>query len=110
MGTDKSKNKVPQNGNTTDGRVGIAEFTNKKTVVNIDFEETDAETNTKKLSGAEFDLYKANTDGEQTGDPIKQYKSDRNGKVSIENLPIGNYVLAFESTSWISYLQNHGKS
>lgn len=93
MGTDKKQNKVPQNGNTTDGRVGIAEFTNKKTVVNIDFEKVDAETNTKKLSGAEFDLYKANTDGEQTGDPIKQYESDRNGKVSIENLPIGNYVL-----------------
>lgn len=93
MGTDKSKNRVPQNGNTTDGRVGIAEFTNKKTVVNIDFEKVDAETNTKKLSGAEFDLYKANTDGEQTGDPINQYVSDRNGKVSIENLPIGNYVL-----------------
>ena len=93
MGTDKSKNRVPQNGNTTDGRVGIAEFTNKKTVVNIDFEKVDAETNTKKLSGAEFDLYKANTDGEQTGDPINQYVSDRNGKVSIEKLPIGNYVL-----------------
>lgn len=93
MGTDKKQNKVPQNGNTTDGRVGIAEFTNKKTVVNIDFEKVDAETNTKKLSGAEFDLYKANTDGEQIGDPIKQYESDRNGKVSIENLPIGNYVL-----------------
>lgn len=93
MGTDKKQNKVPQNGNTTDGRVGIAEFTNKKTVVNIDFEKVDAATNTKKLSGAEFDLYKANTDGEQTGDPIMQYESDRNGKVSIENLPIGNYVL-----------------
>lgn len=93
MGTDKNQKKVPQNGNTTDGRVGIAEFTNKKTVVNIDFEKVDAETNTKKLSGAEFDLYKANTDGEQTGDPIKQYESGRNGKVSIENLPIGNYVL-----------------
>ena len=93
MGTDKKQNKVPQNGNTTDGRVGIAEFTNKKTVVNIDFEKVDAETNTKKLSGAEFDLYKANTDGEQTGDSIMQYESDRNGKVSIENLPIGNYVL-----------------
>ena len=93
MGTYKKQNKVPQNGNTTDGRVGIAEFTNKKTVVNIDFEKVDAETNTKKLSGAEFDLYKANTDGEQTGDPIKQYVSDKNGKVSIENLPIGNYVL-----------------
>ena len=54
-------------------------------------------TNTKKLSGAEFDLYKANTDGEQTGDPIKQYVSDKNGKVSIENLPIGNYVLVEDS-------------
>lgn len=93
MGTDKNQKKVPQNGNTTDGRVGIAEFTNKKTVVNIDFEKVDAETNTKKLSGAKFDLYKANTAGEQTGDPINQYESDRNGKVSIENLPIGNYVL-----------------
>lgn len=93
MGTDTNQNKVPQNGNTTDGRVGIAEFTNKKTVVNIDFEKVDAETNIKKLSGAEFDLYKANTDGEQTGAPINQYESDRNGKVSIEKLPIGNYVL-----------------
>ena len=93
MGTDKNQKKVPQNGNTTDGRVGIAEFTNKKTVVNIDFEKVDAETNTKKLSGAEFDLYKANTDGEQTGDPINKYESDGNGKVSIKNLPIGNYVL-----------------
>ena len=93
MGTDTNQNKVPQNGNTTDGRVGIAEFTNKKTVVNIDFEKVDAETNTKKLSGGEFDLYKANTDGEQTGAPINQYESDRNGKVSIEKLPIGNYVL-----------------
>ena len=93
MGTDKSQKKVPQNGNTTDGRVGIAEFTNKKTVVNIDFEKVDAETNTKKLSGAKFDLYKANTAGEQIGDPINQYESDRKGKVSIENLPIGNYVL-----------------
>ena len=65
---------------------------NKKTVVNIDFEKVDAETNTKKLSGAEFDLYEADTDGKQTGDPIK-YESDENGKVSIENLPIGNYVL-----------------
>lgn len=93
MGTDKNQKKVPQNGNTTDGRVGIAEFTNKKTVVNIDFEKVDAETNTKKLSGAEFDLYKANTDGEQTGDLINKYESDGNGKVSIKNLPIGNYVL-----------------
>lgn len=95
MGTDTDNNEVLKNGNTDkiNGQIGIAEFTNKKTVVNIDFEKVDAETNTKKLSGAEFDLYKANTNGEQTGDPINQYKSDRNGKVSIENLPIGNYVL-----------------
>ena len=95
MGTDTDNNEVLKNGNTDkiNGQIGIAEFTNKKTVVNIDFEKVDAETNTKKLSGAEFDLYKANTDGEQTGDPINQYESDRNGKVSIENLPIGNYVL-----------------
>lgn len=95
MGTDTDNKVVLRDGNkdVTNGQIGIAKFTNKKTVVNIDFEKVDAETNTKKLSGAEFDLYKANTDGEQTGDPIKQYESGRNGKVSIENLPIGNYVL-----------------
>lgn len=95
MGTDTDNKVVLRDGNkdVTNGQIGIAKFTNKKTVVNIDFEKVDAETNTKKLSGAEFDLYKANTDGEQTGDPINQYVSDKNGKVSIENLPIGNYVL-----------------
>ena len=49
-------------------------------------------TETTKLSGAEFDLYKA--DGNQTDAQVgTTYTSDRNGGIAIENLPIGKYVL-----------------
>ena len=73
-------------------RIGVAEFTNKKSVVDIDFEKVDIQTPTTKLSGAEFDLYKA--DGNQTDAQVgTTYTSDRNGGIAIENLPIGKYVL-----------------
>ena len=55
-------------------RIGVAEFTNKKSVVDIDFEKVDIQTPTTKLSGA-------------------TYTSDSNGGIAIENLPIGKYVL-----------------
>ena len=75
-------------------RIGVAEFTNKKSVVDIDFEKVDIQTPTTKLSGAEFDLYKADADGNQTDAQVgTTYTSDRNGEIAIENLPIGKYVL-----------------
>ncbi|SCH89046.1 Predicted outer membrane protein [uncultured Ruminococcus sp.] len=75
-------------------RIGVAEFTNKKSVVDIDFEKVDIQTPTTKLSGAEFDLYKADADGNKTNEQVgTTYTSDSNGGIAIENLPIGKYVL-----------------
>ena len=95
MGTDTDENEVLKNGNTdkTNGQIGIAEFTNKKTVVNINLEKVDSQTADTKLSGAKFDLYKADANGEKTGKAICSYTSGQYGAISIKNLPIGQYVL-----------------
>lgn len=95
MGTDRNDTEV-LNGNNTDevnGRIGVAEFTNKKSVVDIDFEKVDIQTKTK-LPGAEFALYKADAKGNKTNEQVgTTYTSDSNGGIAIENLPIGKYVL-----------------
>lgn len=96
MGTDKGGNEV-LNGNNTDtvnGRIVVAEFNNKKSVVDIEFEKVDIQTPTTKLPGAKFALYKADADGNQTNEQVgTTYTSDSNGGIAIENLPIGKYVL-----------------
>lgn len=95
MGTDTGNKEVLKNGNTDkiNGQIGIAKFTNKKTVVNINLEKVDSQTADTKLSGAKFDLYKVNANGEKTDQAIHSYTSDQHGAISIENLPIGKYVL-----------------
>lgn len=95
MGTDTDNKVVLKNGNTDkiNGQIGIAKFTNKKTVVNINLEKVDSQTADTKLSGAKFDLYKADANGEKTGQVIRSYTSGQHGAISIENLPIGQYVL-----------------
>ena len=95
MGTDTGNKEVLKNGNTDkiNGQIGIAKFTNKKTVVNINLEKVDSQTADTKLSGAKFDLYKVNANGEKTDQAIHSYTSDQHGAISIENLPIGQYVL-----------------
>ena len=95
MGTDTDNKVVLKNGNTDkiNGQIGIAKFTNKKTVVNINLEKVDSQTADTKLSGAKFDLYKADANGEKTGQVICSYTSGQHGAISIENLPIGQYVL-----------------
>ena len=96
MGTDKGGNKV-LNGNNTDtvnGRSVVAEFNNKKSVVDIEFEKVDIQTPTTKLPGAEFALYKADAKGNKTNEQVgTTYTSDSDGGIAIENLPIGKYVL-----------------
>ena len=81
-------------GTDLDKRIGVAEFTNKKSVVDIEFEKVDIQTPTTKLPGAEFALYKADAAGNQTNAQVgTTYTSDSNGGIAIENLPIGKYVL-----------------
>ena len=95
MGTDKDNIQVlkGENKDTTNGRIGVAEFTNKKSVVNIDFEKVDKVDAGNKLSGAEFALYEADENNEKTGDSIKNVTSGKNGAFTLDNLPVGKYVL-----------------
>ena len=95
MGTDKNNVEVlkGENKDTINGKIGVAEFTNKKSVVNIDFEKVDKVDTGSKLSGAEFALYKADENNEKTGDPIKNVTSGKNGAFTLDNLPVGKYVL-----------------
>ena len=95
MGTDTGNNEVLKNGNIDkiNGQIGIAKFTNKKTVVNINLEKVDSQTADTKLSGAKFDLYKVDANGEKTDKAIRSYTSGQHGAISIENLSIGQYVL-----------------
>ena len=109
MGTDKGGNEV-LNGNNTDtvnGRSVVAEFNNKKSVVDIEFEKVDIQTLTTKLAGAEFALYKVDADGNKIGDPVGTYTSSSLvndlGEITIENLPVGEYVL-IETKSPTDYL------
>ena len=109
MGTDKGGNEV-LNGNNTDtvnGRSVVAEFNNKKAVVDIEFEKVDIQTLTTKLAGAEFALYKVDADGNKIGDPVGTYTSSSLvndlGEITIENLPVGEYVL-IETKSPTDYL------
>lgn len=95
MGTDTGNIEVLKNGNKDkiNGQIGIAKFTNKKTVVNINLEKVDSQTADTKLSGAKFDLYKVDANGKKTDQAIRSYTSGQHGAISIENLPIGQYVL-----------------
>ena len=93
MGTGTDNKVVLRDGNNdvTNGQIGIAEFTNKKIVVDIELEKVDSQTTDTKLSGAEFALYKVDTSGNEI--QVNSYTSGQRGKISIKNLPIGQYVL-----------------
>lgn len=93
MGTDTDNKVVLRGGNNdvTNGQIGIAKFTNKKIVVDIELEKVDSQTTDTKLSGAEFALYKVDTSGNEI--QVNSYTSEQRGKISIKNLPIGQYVL-----------------
>lgn len=93
MGTDTDNKVVLRDGNNdvTNGQIGIAKFTNKKIVVDIELEKVDSQTTDTKLSGAEFALYKVDTSGNEI--QVNSYTSGQRGNISIKNLPIGQYVL-----------------
>ena len=99
IGTDKDGKEVLKDGNTdtTNGRIGVAKFTNEKSVADVEFEKVDKVDETK-IKGAKFALYKADetTWNKASDTPVEGYDSitsGDNGKLKLQNLPVGQYLL-----------------
>ena len=99
IGTDKDGKEVLKDGNTdtTNGRIGVAKFTNEKPVADVEFEKVDKVDETK-IKGAKFALYKADetTWNKVSDTPVEGYDSitsGDNGKFKLQNLPVGKYLL-----------------
>lgn len=99
IGTDKDGKEVLKDGNTdtTNGRIGVAKFTNEKSVADVEFEKVDKVDETK-IKGAKFALYKADetTWNKVSDTPVEGYDSitsGDNGKFKLQNLPVGKYLL-----------------
>lgn len=99
IGTDKDGKEVLKDGNTdtTNGGIGVAKFTNKKSVADVEFEKVDKVDKTK-IKGAKFALYKADetTWNKVSDTPVEGYDSitsGDNGKFKLQNLPVGKYLL-----------------
>jgi len=91
-------------GDSTDGKITLAAGDNKTiTITNtaangiIDLEKFDDKGNL--LSGAEFTLYKNDN---QVGEPLV---TDKNGKLTMKNLPIGAYTLK-ETKAPVGYVRS----
>lgn len=99
IGTDTHSTEVLKNGNadTTNGRIGVAEFTNEKSVANVELEKVDKADHGITIKGAKFALYKADGNwGKVSKNPVEGYErivSGNNGKIEMKNLPVGNYLL-----------------
>lgn len=101
IGTDKDKDntEVLKAGNTDtkNGRIGVAEFTNEKSVANVELEKVDKADHGITIKGAKFALYEADGNwGKVSKNPVEGYEgivSGNNGKIEMKNLPVGNYLL-----------------
>ena len=99
IGTDTHSTEVLKNGNadTKNGRIGVAEFTNEKSVANVELEKVDKADHGITIKGAKFALYKADGNwGKVSKNPVEGYErivSGNNGKIEMKNLPVGNYLL-----------------
>lgn len=99
IGTDTHSTEVLKNGNadTTNGQIGVAEFTNEISVANVELEKVDKADHGITIKGAKFALYEADGNwGKVSKNPVEGYErivSGDNGKIEMKNLPVGNYLL-----------------
>lgn len=99
IGTDTYSTEVLKNGNkdTKNGRIGVAEFTNEKSVANVELEKVDKADHGITIKGAKFALYEADGNwGKASENSVEGYGeivSGDNGKIEMKNLPVGNYLL-----------------
>lgn len=99
IGTDTQSTEVLKNGNadTTNGQIGVAEFTNEISVANVELEKVDKADHSITIKDAKFALYEADGNwGKVSKNPVEGYErivSGNNGKIEMKNLPVGNYLL-----------------
>lgn len=112
IGTDTHSTEVLKNGNadTTNGQIGVAEFTNEISVANVELEKVDKADHSITIKGAKFALYEADENwGKASENSVEGYGeivSENNGKIEMKNLPVGNYLL-YETKAATGYTQCH---
>lgn len=95
---DKDGTPVLKDGNTdtTNGRIGVAVFTNEQSVADVEIVKVDADNRNVTITGAKFALYKADAGWKKTSeDPFNtdDIVSGNEGRIELKALPVGNYLL-----------------
>lgn len=98
IGTDTDSKQVLKDGNTdtTNGRSGVAEFTNEKSVADVEIVKVDAANTNVTITGAKFALYEADAEWNKTSEnPFNtaDIVSGNEGHIELKALPVGNYLL-----------------
>lgn len=90
IGTDTQSTEVLKNGNAdiTNGKIGVAEFTNVISVANVELEKVDKADHSITIKGAKFALYEAGKNwGKASENSVEGYGeivSENNGKIEMK--------------------------
>ena len=86
---------VLKNGDTeiTKGRIGVAVFTNEKSVADVKLVKVDAADKSVTIRGARFALYEANENWSKASLVKEDIVSGNNGRIDLNDIPVGNYLL-----------------
>lgn len=90
---------VLKNGDTETkkGRIGVAVFTNEKSVADVKLVKVDAADKRVTIRGAKFALYEANENWSKASTSNTPFKEDivsgNNGRIDLNSIPVGNYLL-----------------
>lgn len=97
IGTDADNKQVlkGENTDTTNGRIGVAEFTNEKSVADVKLVKVDAADTNVTIKDAKFALYEAKEDWSKASErPINaEIVSGDNGRIDLNAIPVGSYLL-----------------
>lgn len=98
IGTDTDSKQVlkGENTDTTNGRIGVAEFTNEQSVADVEIVKVDAANTNVTITGATFALYEADAEWNKTSENpfnTEDIVSGNEGRIELKDLPVGNYLL-----------------
>lgn len=98
IGTDTDSKQVlkGENTDTTNGKIGVAEFTNEQSVADVEIVKVDAANTNVTIIGATFALYEADAEWNKTSENpfnTEDIVSGNEGRIELKDLPVGNYLL-----------------